>query len=402
MTTTPQMETKASYLSRYQCVSELPHKSKDIAHIQKMVTLLEAAQADIMSLSNKQAKERAFMKKKMISVLLGLAMVAGLLSGCGAKAEDAAKEETAAEGTTEPAAADKSDTLVGFAISYTGNGFMQQLSNIVKEGFEKEGYTCEVASADGDATTQIEQIENFVTMGAKLVVVMGVDPTGLTDVGKRAMEQGTAIVAFTTKIEGGETTYVGSASEAEIGEGIAKLGSDWVDKTFADAGDGEIEAVIFGYSGTPEAAERSEAIKTALADNAKLKITYMEPESNTLDAAQQAAENLFQTKPDTKLILCYNSGMSNGVNAYVMSGGSAVKDKSQFATFGSDISEEIINNIMASENNESVVRGCVSLGDFDTIWADLYAPCALILEGKDVEPEYLGEIQLVTAEAFKK
>jgi ABC-type sugar transport system substrate-binding protein len=342
-------------------------------------------------------KRRIGMKNKILSVILCLTMVVSMAAGCSSK--DTTKETEATSATTEVSTGVKKE-LVGFAISYTGNDFMQGLANMVKEKFEAEGYECQVASADGDATTQIEQIENFVTMGAKMVLVMAVDPTGLQDVGKKAMESGTEIVAFTTKIEGGETTYVGSASEKEIGTAIATLGSDWVNKTFADAKDGSIETVIFGYSGTPEAADRSKGIQEEISKNTKCKVTYMEPESNTLDAAQQAAENLFQTNPDTKLILCYNSGMSNGVNAYIMSSGLSVEDK---ATFGSDISGEVMANIGASKTNASIVRGAVSLGDYDAMWKDLWVPCQLILTGqKDkVEAEYLGETQLITADSLK-
>ncbi|RDU24102.1 sugar ABC transporter substrate-binding protein [Anaerosacchariphilus polymeriproducens] len=337
------------------------------------------------------------MKNKILSAILCLTMVVTMATGCNTKGSSESTESTS--GTTETNSEVEKE-FVGFAISYTGNDFMQGLADMVKQKFESEGYDCQVSSADGDATTQIEQIENFVTMGAKMVLVMAVDPTGLKDVGKKAMESGTEIVAFTTKIEGGETTYVGSASENEIGTAIATLGSDWVNKTFPDAADGSVETVIFGYSGTPEAADRSKGIQEEIAKNTKCKVKYMEPESNTLDAAQQAAENLFQTNPDTKLILCYNSGMSNGVNAYIMSSGLSVEEK---ATFGSDISAEVMTNIGASKTNASIVRGAVSLGDYDAMWDDLWVPCKLILTGQkdQVKPEYLGETELITADNLK-
>ncbi|WP_180272619.1 sugar ABC transporter substrate-binding protein [Konateibacter massiliensis] len=339
------------------------------------------------------------MKNKILSVILCVTMAATLLAGCSTKSDSSETGSTATSETTASTGVEKE--LVGFAISYTGNDFMQGLADAIQKKFELEGYECQVASADCDATTQIEQIENFVTMGAKMVVVMAVDPTGLQDVGKKAIEQGTAIVSFTTKIEGGETTYVGAASEKEIGTAIATLGSNWVNEAYADAADGSVETVVFGYSGTPEAAERSEGIKEEIEKNTKCKVTYIEPESNTLDAAQQAAENLYQTNPDTKLILCYNSGMSNGVNAYITSSGLTTSDK---ATFGSDVSAEVLANVGASKTDISIVRGVVSLGDYDTMWADLWVPCQLILSGQadKVEAEYLGETTLITADDLQQ
>lgn len=306
--------------------------------------------------------------KKLLGILLAGAIAMTVFAGCrNTSSSSSSSNETTTKVTNETSAAEKQ--LVGFAISYTGNDFMQALADGVKNKFIENGYDCEVAVANGDATKQIEQIENFTTMGAKLIIVMAVDPTGLTDVCKRARDAGVKIVAFTTDV-GEQDIYLGSASEKEIGAGVAKLASDWIDKTFPN--EKEVEAVVFGYSGTPEAAQRSEGIKEIATMNSKVKMTYIEPASNTLDAAQQSAENLFQTNPNVKVILCYNSGMSNGVNAYVMSAGSAVKDKAAFATFGSDFSEEVISNIKASKTNESVVRGVVSLGTMDDILRDVF------------------------------
>lgn len=331
--------------------------------------------------------------KKLISVLLCVCLMAAMVVGCGNQSADNGAQSGAAESGAAEAGTDE-EIFIGFSISYTGNDFMQGLASYFEEFYTAKGYKVEVASADGDATKQIEQIENFTTMGADLVVVMGVDPTGLTDVCSRAMENGTKIVSFTTQIEGGENTYVGSADEQVIGEGIAQLGSDWVDATFPEAADGEVDVVVFGYSGTPEAAKRSEGIK-AIANNSKVTMTYMEPESNTLDAAQMAAENLFQTNPGVDMILCYNSGMSNGVNAYVMTPGSNVEDVAKFATFGSDVSGEVMANIELSKTNESVVRGVISLGDYPMMFADLDVPVQKLLAGEEVEPAYYGAIELI-------
>lgn len=326
------------------------------------------------------------MKLRNVSIMAVIAMLV-TLGGCN-------RSETKAK-TEEPV----KKQLVGFAISYTGNDFMQALAENVKQGFINKGYDCEVAVADGDATKQIEQIENFTTMGANMIVVMAVDPTGLTDVCKRARQKGCKVVAFTTDV-GEQDCYVGSASEEEIGEDVAKIGSNWINKTFPN--EDEVEVAIFGYTGTPEAALRTNGLKKITEFNSKVKVLYIEPKSNTLDAAQQSAENLFQTNKNIRAIICYNSGMCNGVNAYVMSTGSAVTDKAHFGTFGSDYTEEVAANLRASVKNESVVRGIISLGTMAEIVSQLVEPCDALLKGVSVPAKITGKNTFVTADNVDK
>lgn len=322
--------------------------------------------------------------KKLFSVLLTGIMLLGMMAGCSSNS--GADSEGKNDSTKEK--------FVGFAISYTGNSFMQALADSVKAMFEEKEIKCEVAVADGNATKQIEQIENFITMGADLVIVMGVDPTGLTDVCKRAREAGTKVIGFTTDTKE-QDVYLGSPSEEVIGQNIAVLADQWLRETLSD----KEEVAILGYSGTPEAANRTKGMKEQfekLQPNAK--VTFLEPESNTFDAAQKAAENLFQTNPNIKAVLCYNSGMALGVNAYVMSQGSAVSDKSKFGAFGADFNEEAAANIKASKSNESILRGVVSLGTMTDILNDIWGVSEKLLNNEAVEEKVEGKVVNVTVD----
>lgn len=327
--------------------------------------------------------------KKLLSLLLtGILLIISLV-GCstGGSSNEGSNDDNS-----------QKEKFVGFAISYTGNGFMQGLADGVKSTFDSKGIRCEVAVADGDATKQIEQIENFTTMGADLVIVMGVDPTGLTDVCKRARDAGTKIVAFTTDT-GQQDVYLGVPSEEVIGKNISILANDWIESTF----DKEVEVAIFGYNGTPEASNRTKGMKEEFEKIAnKVKVIYVEPEANTFDAAQKAAENLFQTNPNVKAILSYNSGMANGVNAYVMSQGSVVKDKASFGTFGADFNDEVASNIKLSKTNESIVRGVVSLGTLDDIFADIWGASEKLLNGESIPEKIEGSVINVTIDNVDK
>jgi ABC-type sugar transport system substrate-binding protein len=106
----------------------------------------------------------------------------------------------------------------------------------------------------------------------------------------------------------------------------------------------------------------------AIQSDSRIKLVKtVECESTDNEAGQTAAENLFTTNPNVKVIIAYNSAMANGVNSYVMSANSGITDKSGIGVFSTDESDEVKANIQASVNNEAVVRGIISLGGFGDI-----------------------------------
>lgn len=345
--------------------------------------------------------------KKLIAILTVVLLTMTIFAGC---AKDETTESTAAVSgdTTETTQAvteqttvkAPEDTMVALAISTTQNDFMALVEEQLGQRFITAGYQWESASADGSAQRQIEQIENFITMGADEIIIMAVEPTSLTDVCQKAIDQGVKIYAFTMNT-GVYSAFMGS-DEAKVGEAIANLGSKWVDEAFPDAAEGTVNTVIFSYSGSPEAAERSEALYSIAEMNPKIKIVNTVEMLNTTDAGQQATENLAQTNPETNLILCYNGAMAVGVNASVMSPGSPFEDKEHFGVFGSELTEEVIQNIMMSETNESVFRGTAQLGgDIMVAFDNILANSQKMLNGEEYLVDDYAQVDEINVHNLK-
>jgi ribose transport system substrate-binding protein len=347
------------------------------------------------------------MKKVSVFLMVVVLLLTVLLPGCtqgvkdnkdatGTAGQETAKATTQATGTSEQEATATAtakpsfkalgkapkDTLVCLSLQSTQNDFMAKVVSELKKKFEGGGFKFEYAAAEGSSQRQIEQIENFITMGADEIIVMAVEPTSLKDVCQRAIDQGVVVFAFTQNTKA-YTTYLG-ANEEKVGQSIANLASKWVDKTYTDSADGSVNTVIFSYSGTPEAAIRSSALQSIAQTNKKVKITKVVEIDNTTVAAQGAAENLAQTNPETNLIVCYNGGMAIGVNSYAMSPGSIVKDKSKFGVFGSELTAEITSLIEMSATDKSVLRGTAQLGGGITVvFGKIYENSVKILNGQE-------------------
>ena len=67
--------------------------------------------------------------------------------------------------------------------------------NMVK-ALEAKGYKADLQYADDDIPTQLSQVENMVTKGAKVLVIASIDGTTLTDVLQQAADAGIKVIAY--------------------------------------------------------------------------------------------------------------------------------------------------------------------------------------------------------------
>lgn len=330
------------------------------------------------------------MKRFLSGVLITAMLVTmmGLLGACGTKAA-----------STGTAAAGKK--VVGYCIPDTTEPFLANLSNTVKEKFAKDGVEVQIADAHGDATTQLNQIQNFIAMKVNLIIIMAVDPTSCSDAIKQAQAAGIKIL-----VAGGDTgayDAIMHTDQTADGKLIAQMAADWINATFPGAAKESIEVAIFEDRSTPEAMQRSDGMKEIAKLSPAAKVVKTVGSIKNLDPAQTAAENLFQTNPNVKVILCYNNAGGLGVSAFVCKQGSPVKDKSKFATFASDFSPESLQAVNDSVKNNSVFRGLVKFGS-DDLPGDTYNLAKKMINGESFGKENLDPLTAITpknADQFK-
>ena len=168
------------------------------------------------------------MKKKVLGMLLSVAMVASVLAGCGstaaeapaaeAPAADAAADtaaEPAADAAADTAAADTAaadtaaDAAVDQAAAATSGGGRvavamptQSSERWINDGanmksqLEELGYEVDLQYAEDDVQTQVSQIENMIASGANCLVIAAIDSGALTNVEEQAKQAGIPIIAY--------------------------------------------------------------------------------------------------------------------------------------------------------------------------------------------------------------
>lgn len=382
------------------------------------------------------------MKKRILGFALAAALIAAL-AGCGgsdsseassaassAKAESTAaasstkEESTAAASSTkeESTAAPAGETIdresdtylkanyeslvgsesvqgkkVGFTLISLGNDFMVSMSNGIKEALEAEGATVQVDACDGDPTKQQEQIENYTTMGMDLIIIFPVNGEAVVTAAENAEAAGVKVIAFAMDIPSEKLTcHVISANEDTMGRACGEMASKWIDENLADKD--QVNVLMVGSTSSPELVMRSDNQEAAIKENPRCVVTRQDtPDSNSVDEGRNLAENMWLGDAQWDVVIAVNQQTAIGFNSYMMSSDGPLDDISKFAIFCVDETEEVIQNIQASKNNESCLRGTISMGAVSDTIQVVHDAAMTILTGGTVITHVDGDAIPVTA-----
>lgn len=342
------------------------------------------------------------MMKKVLAMLTALAMTFSM--ACFAGAEDsteAADVATEAAEAVEAAGEDLTGKKVGFSALMMSSEFFTDMSNQMEAYFTERGMEYSVADAAGNAQTQIQTVENFVSMGMDYIICFVVDASSISDSLVKARESGAFIIVIGTVLDNPDAYDVCiNISQNESGCVEAQMAADWIEKTFPDAEDGSIKVGLLENSENEDAVARCNGLKEIV--NYTPKAVIVEEHETTqaegAAAAQSYTEMMLMNNPDLKVILTYGTDQGQGANEAVMKDSNINKD--EFAVFTIDIAEFIREKVKASASGESVIRGTVMLGEgtpmtcynlMDGSWADRVVDKVYAERCIQITPETISE-----------
>lgn len=121
--------------------------------------------------------------KKLIALLLVLALVLSMAACGGSEPASGGEEEEAA--------------MIGVSMPTQSLQRWNQDGANMKAMLEAAGYQVDLQyGGDNDIPTQVSQIENMITEGCKVLVIAAIDGSSLTEVLKQAKEQGIPVIAY--------------------------------------------------------------------------------------------------------------------------------------------------------------------------------------------------------------
>ena len=148
------------------------------------------------------------MKKRILSAVLSLAMVATLFVGCGA-----------AGGSGSAGGGKK----VGVAMpTQSSERWINDGANMKKQ-LEELGYTVDLQYAEDDVQAQVSQIENMIASGCNCLVIASIDSSALVNVEKQAKDAGIPVIAYDRLLmDTDAVSYYATFDNKGVGTAIGK------------------------------------------------------------------------------------------------------------------------------------------------------------------------------------
>ncbi|MCY1667638.1 sugar ABC transporter substrate-binding protein [Rhizobium sp. SL86] len=254
---------------------------------------------------------------------------------------------------------------VGFSVPDTTNPFLGWLTTSVKDLAAQKGITLEIADAGASPVRQMEQIENFIAMGVKVIDIMPVDPNNVQDIIARAQAQGVKILVQGT--DTGVYDVMMNIDQRNCGVQIAEMAIAWMVKTFStDGTEGGLptgadapKIVVIPATDTIDAKNRSQGMIDTITAWGKGNLVLSATEARSTAAGTTVMETLWLQNPDTDIVLTYNADTAMGVNEYMMA--QAGLDRPKFGVFSGDWSPPVQETIDMSAKDESLFRGTIQI-----------------------------------------
>jgi putative multiple sugar transport system substrate-binding protein len=296
------------------------------------------------------------MRKKMLGVVLSVAMVATLLTGCGKKeepaapaddtkqeaeqpADDSSKDEAKDEAKDDAADEEKKDDaadsgsseggLVGVAMPTKDLQRWNQDGSNMEEKLKAAGYEVDLQYASNDVSTQVSQIENMIANGCKVLVIASIEGDSLGTVLEQAQEKDIKVIAYDRLIMNSPAvSYYATFDNNLVGQKQGEYIKDKLDldnagdKTYniefvtGDPGDNNVNFFFGGAMDVLQPYLDSGVLKCPSGQTSKDECATPEWSS---EKAQTRFENILSSNyaDGTKLdaVLCSNDSTAQGVAA---------------------------------------------------------------------------------------
>ncbi len=300
----------------------------------------------------------------------------------------------------------------------------------VKAGLEKLGYKVDLQYAENDIPTQVNQIENQITKGAKLLIIASIDGTALTTQLQEAADNNIPVISYDRLIRNSPNVdYYATFDNFKVGVQQAtslltglKLknpdGSDGPAKGPFNielfAGSPDDNNATFFYNGAmsvlqPYIDKGTLVVKSGQTDFKTIAILRWDPAT-----AQKRMEDLLTatyhggTKVDG--VLSPYDGLSIGILSALKSNGYGTKDQPYPIVTGQDAELASVKSIIAGEQYSTIYKDTRQLAEVTVKMADAVLKGAKpevnnttdYDNGKKIVPSYLLEPVIVDKTNYQK
>lgn len=298
------------------------------------------------------------MTKKLLSMLLGTALMATVLTGCGSTpvaggaeepaAEEAQAEEAAPAEEAESGQAEAGDShKIGFLAPTLQTEFFITIDDGLKTECADRGWEYVSVSFDNDSAKAVTNIENMVTGNCDVIIAMVSDSScdsALAD----AQAAGVKILECGVETEVHDVVL--NTDQYLVGVQIGEMASEWINSQLGGAG----KVVVYTTVQNQDMQNRGQGIQDAIAENAKDAeiLEVVDIGKDVVGSGTTTTENMLQKYQDLNCIVCY--GDAAAVESMEAAKAAGV-DSENFGIFSCDGTAQAMAGIKAGDPQKGTV-----------------------------------------------
>jgi len=322
------------------------------------------------------------MRFRRLAAVVPAVALAVLATACGSS------EKTA---DTEATSGNTAGALVGVTMPTKSSERWIHDGDNVKAGLEKLGYKVDLQYAENDIPTQVNQIENQITKGAKLLIIASIDGTAITTQLQEAADKKIPVIAYDRLIRNSpnvdyyatfDNFKVGVQQATSLLVGLKLKNEDGTDGSAKGpfnielfGGSPDDNNATFFFNGAmsvlqPLIDSKTLVVKSGQTDFKTVAILRWDPAT-----AQKRMEDLLTktySSGDAKVdgVLSPYDGLSIGILSALKSNGYGTADQPYPIVTGQDAELASVKSIIAGEQYSTIYKDTRQLADVTVKMAD--------------------------------
>lgn len=345
------------------------------------------------------------MKKRLLAILMVLAMMVSLMA-CGSSSKETEQADTpvqeaetveeTAEETAEEAADSKYDFNIGYTVLGNATNFYVAVNESLENACEQKGIDFNWTINDRDASKMKTAIDTYVNQGADIIVDFTVLVESGEAIAKELRAKGIPMLSIDCAYEG---AYFFGVDNIGAGQTIGEFAADWVNKNW----NGEIDSVQLLYNEAAGELVRKRVtgasevlVNAGLVDEANVTHTNSNSSGATttdVTYVRSLVVDYLTAHPndDNIVIVCMTDEVATAANAAAISAGR----EDDVAIFSHNCDMAVVSMLQKEE-------GCImgTLNYNATGYGEqITEVCATILEaeakGEEIDTNFYNEVYVV-------
>ena len=302
------------------------------------------------------------MKKKVLSVLLCVAVVATMVMGCGTKKAATTETTTKEETTTESKALPGGGSNIIYIITPShSNPFFGTEAEAAATKAKELGYEVKTLSHDDDATTQMEHFEAAISDKAAAIICDNAGADATVEAVKKAAEAG--IPTFLIDREINQEGIAISQIVANNYQGAKAVAELWVEAM----GEKGKYVELLGKESDTNAGVRSSAFHEVIDQYPDLEMVAQQSANWEQTEAFDKMGTILQSNPDIKGVICGNDTMAMGAQAAIEAAG-----LTDVKIIGVDGSNDVRDKIKEGKILATALQQCAEIARMAVVQANDY------------------------------